>query len=156
MSVILHPGRFDSPQTVFRINWARFQLPFVVFCFATIATISALDTWFAVSNSCIMKVEKNPICLSLMRLEPTHLSFFVAGKTMGTLGVLLALVALHRFSYKHASLVTMFVALFQVGLLTYLTLSDPMVYNLPNFSLLFDPDAQLLWRTDPGKYIAGH
>ena len=154
MSAILPPVRIDSPPTSWKIDLARFHFPFLAFCFATIAIVSGLDTWFAVANPCIMKVEQNPICLSLMRLEPRGHTFFVAGKILGTLGVLVSLVALHKFSFKHASLVTMLVTLFQVGLLTHLTLSDPMFYNLPNFSLLFDSTADSIWQIDQAEYTS--
>ena len=66
-----------------------------------IGTISALDTWFAVANSNIMLDEQNPICLTLMRLEPNGMICFVVGKLLGTVMVLASLLMLHRFCFKH-------------------------------------------------------
>lgn len=124
---------------------SRITNQFLTLCFVTIAAISALDTWLAVANSTIMFVEKNPVCLALMRLEPQGFTCFVAGKSLGTVMVLVCLLALHRYSYRHAKLVTVCVALFQVGLLTHLILSDPHFYGLPNFSLLFQQNTDSLW-----------
>jgi len=115
----------------------RFLSRSLVLGFVTIAAISALDTWFAVANSLILKFEQNPICLALMRLEPQGFTVFIAGKMLGTLMVLFCLSAMHCYAYRHVKLVTLSVVMFQVGLLIYLTLSDPLYYGLPNFSLLF-------------------
>ena len=117
----------------------------LVLCFVTIVAISALDTWFAVANSSIFLLEKNPVCLALMRLDSQCFTFFIAGKSLGTLMVLLCLLAMHYYAYQHAKLVTLSVTLFQVGLLIYLTLSDPLCDGLPNFSLLFQETRDSIW-----------
>lgn len=145
MSISIHPGQTASTQLDLDALRSRLADRTLVLCFVTIAAISALDTWFAVANSSIMNLEKNPVCLALMQLEPQGFTCFIAGKSMGTLMVLLCLWALHHFSYKHAKLVTWCVALFQVGLLTYLTLSDPLFYGLPNFCLLFQETPDSIW-----------
>jgi len=92
-----------------------------------------------------MHVEKNPICLALMELDPNGFSYFVLGKSTGTLLVLFTLLALNLRKYRHAMKVTIAVTCFQVGLLTYLTLSDPSMYNLPNFGLLFGEARESVW-----------
>lgn len=107
-------------------------------CLLVITAVSAFDIWSAVANSSIMKVEKNPICLALMELDPNGLSYFIFGKSFGTLAVIATLIGLHLKSYRYATTVTIAILLFQIGLLIYLTLSDPLTYNLPNFSLLFE------------------
>jgi len=118
---------------------------FIGCCLLTIVSISSIDIWFAVENASIIKVEKNPICLTLMKLDPEGFTFFIAGKASGTLVVVLTLLQLHRLRYRHAMLITIGVTLFQIGLLTYLTLSDPTMYNLPNFSLLFCETRESIW-----------
>ena len=145
MSISIHPGH--SAPTLLDLNVLRSRLTdrTLVLCFVTIAAISALDTWFAVANETIMSLEQNPVCLALMQMEPQGLTCFIAGKSLGTLMVLLCLLALHHFSYQHAKLVTLCVALFQIGLLTYLTLSDPLFYDLPNFCLLFQETRDSIW-----------
>ena len=117
----------------------------VAACVLTIAAISGLDIWFAVESSSILRQEKNPICLWLMQLEPDHFTFFIAGKSTGTLAVLLTLVLLNTRGYRHAMFVTLTVTLFQICLLTFLTLSDPLTNGLPNFSLLFQDTRESIW-----------
>jgi len=121
---------------------------FLTFCLSTIAAVSASDIWFAVANSSIMIVEKNPICLALMKLEPNGFSYFVLGKSVGTLLVIFTLLMLHQRNYRHAMTVTIALTCFQLGLLTYLTLSDPLMYNLPNFGLLFGDSPECIWRVE--------
>ena len=145
MSASILPRPTASNQFTLGALGSQFTNRTLVLCFIIIAAISALDTWFAVANSSIMIQEKNPVCLALMRLEPQGLTCFIVGKTVGTLMVLLCLSAMHYFSYRHARLATWSVALFQVGLLTYLTLSDPLCHGLPNFSLLFENTRDSIW-----------
>ena len=117
-------------------------------CLFIIAAISATDIWFAVANSCIQKVEQNPVCMALIELDPDGFSFFILGKSTGTLMVILTLVLLHSREYRSATTVTIAITVFQIGLLTYLTLSDPLTYNLPNFGLLFENSSESIWLID--------
>lgn len=117
----------------------------VGFCMATIVFVSSLDIWFAVQNESIMIVEQNPVCLALMKLDPGGFTFFIAGKASGTALVIIALLLLHLGRYRHAMTVTFGVTAFQLGLLVYLTLSDPTMYHLPNFSLLFADTPESIW-----------
>lgn len=110
---------------------------FVVLCFFTIVAVSAFDTWSTAANTQILRMEQNPICMALLRLDPEGCVFFVLGKSAGTLVTLSTLIVLLKSGYRHAMLVTGSVATFQLGLLTYLCLSDPMMHGLPNFLLLF-------------------
>jgi len=119
---------------------------FLTLCFLTIAAISATDIWFAVENPSIMAMEKNPICLALMQFDPTGFSFFILGKSLGTAMVILTLTTLYRRNYKYAMTVIMAVTCFQLGLLLYLTLSDPRMHGLPNFALLFSDTPESIWR----------
>ena len=119
---------------------------FLTLCLFTIAAISATDIWFAVENATIMAMEKNPICLALMELDPASFSFFILGKSLGTAMVILTLTTLYRHNYKYAMTVTMAVTCFQLGLLMYLTLSDPRMGDLPNFALLFSDTPESVWR----------
>ncbi|QEG20191.1 hypothetical protein [Mariniblastus fucicola] len=124
------------------------------FCYSVIAAISSVDIWFAVANSEISTVEKNPICMALINLDPSGFSFFIVGKALGTVCVLASLMWMFRTRYRHAKTVLVAITLFQLGLLMYLTLSDPLTYNLPNFSLLFSDAPESIWHiTDVnGRY----
>lgn len=104
-----------------------------------ISAISAHDTQLAIDNIEIVKVEKNPICLALIELDPNGFSYFVLGKSIGTLSVVSVLSLLAVLRYRHTKLVTLSVVAFQCGLLMYLHLSDPHpdYGGLPNFALLF-------------------
>ena len=140
-SISIHPrSHFFDPHVA-----TRFGMGFLVSCFLTIAIISAIDIWFAVANTAILRVEKNPICMALIELEPQGFTFFIIGKAAGTLMVLLTLSLLYRVRYRHANMVTFAIALFQIGLLMYLTLSDPLTHDLPNFGLLFGESNESVW-----------
>ena len=145
-SITLNPRR--SRHQTSTISVSRGRTSFLLFCSLAIAIVSALDTWFAVANKRIIDFEKNPICLVLIELDPSGCSYFVVGKTLGTIAVLIALLCLHRFRYRHAFLVTIAVTLFQIGLMTFLTLSDPKFHNLPNISLLFVETPESIWKID--------
>lgn len=136
----------------YRRNRLGLQLPskrfFVGCCFLFIAAVSAVDIWFAVENSAILKVEKNPICKVLLQMDPVGCKWFILGKSTGTIVSLSILALLHRFGYHRAMFVTVAVVLFQVGLLTFLTLSDPTINHLPNFSLLFRETPESIWILD--------
>ena len=102
-----------------------------------IAIVSVHDTYLVVIEENIQFIEKNPICMILIEMEPHGMSFFILGKTIGTLAVVSALLFLHRKRYAHSQLVTGAVATFQALLLIYLHFSDPKLGGLPNFALLF-------------------
>lgn len=112
-------------------------LMFVLLCFGVIAGVSAFDAWSTAANTQILRMEQNPICAALLRLDPKSCTYFVLGKSAGTLLTLSTLSVLLKSGYQHAMLVTGSVAMFQLVLLMYLCLSDPLMYGLPNFSLLF-------------------
>ena len=111
---------------------------FLVSCVCIIPFVSAADTWLAVINNLILNEEANPVCEWLIRLAPDSCCYFVAAKICGTLLVMSTLYILLRERYRHARMVIAAVALFQVGLLTYLFLSDPKIGDWINFSVLFD------------------
>jgi len=121
------------------------RLIFAVCCFAAIAGVSALDTWFAVENEVILKVEKNPICAMLLKMDPQSCRWFVAGKATGTILCMGLIATLLRMKYRHAGKVLVAVTMFQAGLLAYLVLSDPMMGGLPNLSLLFSETPESIW-----------
>tara|TARA_R110002167_G_scaffold102998_1_gene266900 strand:+ start:439 stop:684 length:246 start_codon:yes stop_codon:yes gene_type:complete len=74
-----------------------------------------------VHSETIFMMEQNPICLALLKMEPTFFSFFVIGKTLGTLTVLGVLLQLFRSGFHSWHCVTSGITLFQLGLLAYLT-----------------------------------
>ena len=111
---------------------------FLLGCFAVIAFISAADTWLALINDNILNMEMNPLCTWLISIDADSCGWFVAGKTCGTLLVLVALLGLLQTKYRHARLVICAVTLFQLGLLTYIYLSDPHMDGWLNFQALFD------------------
>jgi hypothetical protein len=127
-SVLADSKRFFREK---RIQFFGFAL-----CLLIIGGISAHDTQMAIENEEIAKVEKNPICLSLINLDPDGFRYFVLGKSIGTLMVISMLCTLAKFQYRHAKLVTLSIVVFQLGLLVYLHLSDPRIGGLPNLALL--------------------
>jgi hypothetical protein len=143
-TVTIRPGRMHRSVFDFKAR-LNYRIGFLTICFLTIAAISTLDIWFAVANSSILEVEQNPICRELIKLDQSGFSFFILGKALGTVTVLSTLTQLHRNRYRYASLVTVAITLFQLCLLTYMTLSDPLFYDLPNFSLLFAESPDSVW-----------
>ncbi len=144
-SITIHPGRqYRRRYFVAKFKLGR-KVGLLALCFLTIAIISAIDIWFAVTNSQIIHVEKNPVCMALIAMDPRGFSFFMLGKASGTAMVLFMLTLLHRCQYRHANTVTFAIAVFQIGLLTFLTLSDPLTCNLPNFGLLFGETPESIW-----------
>lgn len=111
---------------------------FVIFCFLTITLVSAFDTWSAAANEEILIVEKNPICVKLLELDPEGRSYFVYAKMLGAAGTLFVLSLLLKVGYQHGMLITGAIAAFQVGLMIYLCFSDPRCYGLPNFFFFYD------------------
>lgn len=121
--------------------WANLKahdllLPTLGFIF--IAAVSVYDTYLVTIEEHILWMEKNPICATLIRLEPNGFTFFICGKVVGALMVIFVLMKLHRIGYRYANYVTGSIAAFQLFLLVYLHLSDPLLGGLPNFALLFN------------------
>ncbi len=146
-TVTIHPGR--THRSVFDLKTRlNYRIGFLTICFLTVAVISTIDIWFAVANSSILAVEQNPICKALIEMDQSRFSFFILGKTLGTVIVLSTLTQLHRYRYRHATFVTVAITLFQLCLLTYMTLSDPLFYDLPNFSLLFSETSDSVWELE--------
>ncbi len=132
-----------------RCHKAKFKPGFrsgvIAFCFLTIGVVSALDIWFAVVNTNIRAFEKNPVCMALIELDPQRFTFFILGKSLGTAAVMAVILSLFRNSYRHAQAVMFAITLFQIGLLTFLVLSDPLTNHLPNFELLFTDTHESIW-----------
>ena len=118
-----------------KVTASEFILPAIGFLF--IALVSIHDTYLVIIEEHILVLEKNPICVSLIRLDPEGFTFFILAKMMGALVVILTLTWLHRVRYAYAATVTYAVVVFQAFLLMYLHLSDPLIWDLPNFMLLF-------------------
>ena len=109
----------------------------VVVCFTIIASVSTLDALLVAWNPNIVQSEKNPICLALIQMAPSSLSAFFIGKALGTIGVLATLGYLLKVNVCRPKIVMASITMFQIGLLAYLYLSDPLIGGLPNFALLF-------------------
>ena len=113
---------------------------FLIGCFSVILFVSSVDTWFACANPNILIDEKNPLCKLLLDMAPGSRACFIAGKTVGTLLVLSTLYCLLCSNYQYARHVIAAVTLFQLGLLIYLYLSDPLLDDWINFFALFDKE----------------
>lgn len=115
-------------------------------CFAAIGIVSFLDTYFVAANPWILTDEQNPICAALMELEPDSKIYFFIVKLFGSVSVLLALWYLQKTCYRYATTVLLSVTAFQIVLLTYLCLSDPLSGGYPNFALLFQDTPESIFR----------
>ncbi len=118
----------------------------VAVCFAIIASVSTLDALLVAWNPLIEQGEKNPICLALIQMCPRTLVAFFVGKGLGTISVLAIIGYLLRANVYRPRIVLASITFFQIGLLTYLFLSDPLIGGLPNFALLFRETPETVFR----------
>lgn len=93
------------------------------FCCLIIGSVGVVDTYLVHEHSdSILDMEKNPVCLALIALDPhslllfTHVKLFCLGLVISTL------VALFRFWNRGSLIVALGVAGFQLWLLGYLYL----------------------------------
>ena len=92
----------------------RAALFYSAWCF--IGLVSAYDAYLVqVYRSFIQEMEENPICAALIRLDPQGLTFFMAGKLLGTAIVLTSLWMLVRWKPRLSMPVISGVAAFQFG-----------------------------------------
>ena len=97
----------------------------LISCLAIIVSVSVYDTYLVyVFRDLIQITERNPICLALIKLEPTFLTCFIAGKVLGNVCVVSVLLALCLFGYRHHKTIVISVAAFQLFLWLYLTVAD--------------------------------
>ena len=109
-------------------------------CLLFIVGVSIYDSYLvALYPLTILEDERNPICKLLIQKDPLNLSWFLAGKFIGNLIVIGTLSLLCWIGYRRFMTVTVGVTLFQLGLLAYLTLSDP-VTGLLHFDDLVSHD----------------
>lgn len=145
-NLIFGPERSKRNATSF-MDWF-FQSPSAfLICLTIILAVSIYDTYMVfVFQNIIIGMERNPICLFLIELDPDNLSWFLGGKLLGNLGVVSVLAGLKKFRYRYAQIAAITVAAFQLGLLTYLSLAD---YQTGVFH--FD----YLWNSDPRLFNIG-
>jgi hypothetical protein len=86
-----------------------------------IGAVSIVDAALVlVNDEAILHVERNWICLQLMRLDPQTFRYFLSAKACGTTLVLMALHAAFARSQRHGLAIAAGVAAYQGWLLTYL------------------------------------
>ena len=118
---------------------AFFEKHWLMFCLAIIVSVSIYDTYLVhLFRDMIRITERNPICLALIELDPTYLTWFYAGKLFGNICVVSVLLTLCRFGYRHHKPVVIGVAAFQFFLWLYLTISDDKTGILSFDGLLQD------------------
>lgn len=110
---------------------------FFILCLVFVGSVSAWDAWLVEANEQILNDERNPVCEFLISLEPKSKIYFFVGKGISSLSVLGVLIGLHRYGYRHALLVAAAIAMFQLGLLIHIYLTDNLCGGFPNFALLF-------------------
>ena len=64
-------------------------------------------------------VNRNPVCLTLMAIEPEYLSVFISAKFFTTITVVAIVCHVRRLNDQMGRLVATALASFQMGLLTY-------------------------------------
>lgn len=67
----------------------------------------------------IMDLERNPVCLTLMAIEPDYLSVFIVAKFITTITVVAIICYVRRVNDQMGRLVATALASFQMGLLAY-------------------------------------
>jgi len=115
-----------------------------MYCILFIGCVSIYDSYLVVQfREAILHDERNPICEMLIRKDPNSLSWFLAGKFLGNVGVIGILILLRKLRYQRTITVAKGVAFFQLCLLTYLTFSDHMTGFL-HFDDLYSHDPERL------------
>ena len=93
--------------------------PFQVRC-GLVLISSGIDAFLAYYyRAHILDLERNPVCLSLMEMEPNHLSVFIVAKLIATISVVAIMCLVKRWHEQMGRLIANVFALFQMGLLTY-------------------------------------
>lgn len=101
----------------------RFWFP-VLWSF--IGFVSAIDSYFVIRFRELMAdMEQNPIGSYLIQLDDGHVGVFLRTKAAGTIAVLTVLAVLYLARHRWAGPIVGSVALFQFGLLYYLTMTIP-------------------------------
>ncbi len=90
-----------------------------------IGVVSIYDAYLVVKyKEVIADLEKNPICLFLIQLDPDSLICFLLGKATGTVLVLTILSALFCYKPRFAWPAVFAIAFFQFGLFCFLNFSN--------------------------------
>jgi hypothetical protein len=98
---------------------------------AFIALVAAIDAYLTYRFKDMMsQLEENRVGQALIELGYGKVSIFMNVKIAGTVVVLSVLVALYRYRRRWSVPVTVAIAAFQLGLLGYLTLSEPAGQSL--------------------------
>lgn len=91
-----------------------------------IGTVSAIDTYLTARFQDLMwQLEQNRMGRFLIELGSGDVGIFIRTKIAGTVVVLAVLAGLHVYRRRWSQPVTFAIAAFQLGLLGYLTLSEP-------------------------------
>lgn len=87
-----------------------------------VGLVSLYDAWLVVVfREIIHEVEENPVGRMLIALDSNGISYFLAAKAVGTIVVLLSLIAVHRVTQRYRDWIMGAVAAFQAWLLFYLS-----------------------------------
>lgn len=93
-------------------------------CCTLIGMISFYDALLVLLYAETMnEMEKNPICLALIKLEPVYVTWFLLAKGLGTLIVILSLVVIFNRQRSKSLLMVSSIAIFQLCLLYHLLVS---------------------------------
>jgi hypothetical protein len=87
-----------------------------------VGVVSVYDAWLVIAfREIIHYTEQNPVGRLLIQLDSNGISYFLTAKAVGTVIVLLALIAVHRIAHRHREWIMGGVASFQAWLLWYLS-----------------------------------
>ena len=110
-----------------------------------VGAISCYDAWLVQQYQFSIQVlEENPIGRWLIEAGSGDVLLFIRAKLAGTLVVLSVLAALNRYSRRLAQPTAVALAVFQLGLLVYLTVDMPT----------FDADSRLVWSLSDARQHA--
>lgn len=117
--------RTESPRMVEGDSWAS-QFLFAM-CWVFIGAVSCFDAYLIVKfKDTLPMMELNPLGSLLLELDGGEPSLFVAAKFLGTMLVLGILFALRQKNRRMAGITAGSIAVFQFGLLMFLTVSLPL------------------------------
>ena len=126
LDVGLEWGKFGATKSLLlRIVRERRSELALAACCLFVAAVSVHDAMLVVLNASVIgEVERNPIGRWLIELHGGEVWLFVSLKFVGTAIVCAILVTLYEFRTRLALLASSGVAVFQAGLLWYLTFAE--------------------------------
>lgn len=93
----------------------------VVLCMSVVVLVSAVDMYWSIKvGKVLAETEENPIGRALIQIDNGDSALFMSVKMVGTILVVLSAIFIYQRNRRIATVVSISLAIFQLGLLLYL------------------------------------